>query len=385
MSRVAILVVCIMLACLLLLGAWWGLSPDAARSSGNAVGNRTDPAAQIIGSTACAECHRDIAEKYDSSGHAHTFHVTTDEEIASRLAGKSFHDPQRRQRFEYRLNSDGLEVALPAVFGEEGFPLQYALGSGTHATTFLTLLPHLEGETVGLEHRVSFYHQLAGLDLTVGHPFLKSPTEDAEYFGKVLDSQKLKDCIGCHTTQATIRNHELVNVIPHVGCESCHGPGSVHAQASHQGHPVGSYAITARWPTALDELQTCGRCHRMPESLKPSELVRSSRVLPRFQPAGLMQSRCYTESKGALRCTTCHDPHTSTSHDAARYNVICQQCHREQMVPPCPSSTTDCTTCHMPPIPFEGVAAFHDHWIRIRNQDDPAPATASDLPSTDAQ
>jgi hypothetical protein len=26
----------------------------------------------------------------------------------------------------------------------------------------------------------------------------------------------------------------------------------------------------------------------------------------------------------------------------------------------------------MPPISLEGVASFHDHWIRIRNEKDPS-------------
>jgi len=29
----------------------------------------------------------------------------------------------------------------------------------------------------------------------------------------------------------------------------------------------------------------------------------------------------------------------------------------------------------MPPVSLEGVASFHDHWIRIRNADDPAALT----------
>lgn len=357
------------------LGIWWGLSLRRAQNGQPSISTQPVIASHIVGSTACRECHRDIAEKYDTSGHAHTFHSTVNFKPAQQLAGQTAYDSQRQQTFHYQYDAEGLTTTLPSVFGNDPFPLTYALGSGTHATTFLTLLPHKDGGTVGVEHRFSFYRQLPGLGLTVGHPYLKSPVEDAEYFGKVLDPLKLENCISCHTTQATIQKHELVNVIPHVGCESCHGPGSQHVQAQRRGEKSTDYHTAVRFPTALDELRACGRCHRLPESLKPSELVRNSLVLPRFQPAGLMQSRCYTESQGAMRCSTCHDPHSKTSTDAAHYNRICQECHQQHTVVPCPQETSNCTTCHMPKIDFEGVAAFHDHWIRVRNDQDPPPVT----------
>lgn len=338
----------------------------------------TTGSANVVGSAACASCHDSIADRYDTSGHAHTFSLTVDSDMARQLAGTEFADPQRKQLFRYHVDGNGLSASLPEVFGDEQFPLTYALGSGTHAVTFLTLLPRSDGATVGLEHRVSYYHQLRGLGLTVGHPYLKSPVEDSEYFGKVVNERQLEQCIGCHTTQAKIENHQLVKLLPHVGCESCHGAGSKHIAAQQSGRIVADLSVARRWPNALDELQTCGACHRLPESLKAAELVRTSRVLPRFQPAGLMQSRCYTQSAGTLRCTTCHDPHAKVSHDLGHYEQVCRDCHQRQSVTACPQETEHCVQCHMPAVTFEGVASFHDHWIRIRNAEDPAPQAMDD-------
>lgn len=325
----------------------------------------------LAGAASCRECHLAIADSYETSGHAQTFHLTAKMDLARQLDGVEFSDPLRHQSFRYRFGDEGLAVALPTVFGDEPFPLTYALGSGAHAVTFLTLLPHRSGETVGLEHRATYYRQLQGLGLTVGHPYLSEPIEDAEHFGKVLNQQKLLECLGCHTTQAAIADHQVVNLVPQVSCEKCHGPGNDHVIAKHAGQPGPEMGSVRRWPTALSEIQSCGACHRLPESLKPSELSRSSRVLPRFQPAGLMQSRCFSQSDGALRCTTCHNPHEKVSEDNDRYEKICLECHRPEAKLSCPTSDIGCVNCHMPKVAFEGVAAFHDHWIRIRSDEDP--------------
>ena len=44
----------------------------------------------------------------------------------------------------------------------------------------------------------------------------------------------------------------------------------------------------------------------------------------------LRQSRCFLESKGALTCTTCHDPHAS---QATNYTAVCRECHATVAIP----------------------------------------------------
>lgn len=374
MTRTLIIVVC--LIAMLLLSGWWVNSVRRVQRPGTA--SRVEPEmvtadTGMVGEASCRQCHSGIAKAYETSGHAHTFRLTTESDLARQLAGVDFKDPLRQRSFHYDFGDEGLAVSLPTVFGDERFPLTYALGSGTHAVTFLTLLPHRNAGTVGLEHRATYYKQLQGLGLTVGHPYLSDPIEDAEHFGKVLDERKLLECLGCHTTQVAVADHHLANLIPQVGCEKCHGPGKEHVEAKHAGLAGPDVSSARRWPTAMSEVRTCGTCHRLPESLKPSELVRSSRVLPRFQPAGLIQSRCFTKSDGMLRCTTCHNPHENVSSDKSRYERICLECHQPEPASICRQSNDGCINCHMPKVAFEGVASFHDHWIRVRNEEDPAP------------
>src|SRR5205823_5293708 len=107
-------------------------------------------------------------------------------------------------------------------------------------------------------------------------------------------------------------------------------------------------------------------------------------LLARFQPVGLMQSKCYTESGGTFSCVTCHDPHARASADRASYDAVCLSCHAGRGPPrapasstaqpadralaagtPCPvSPSSRCVECHMPQIDAGQFIRFSDHWIR---------------------
>jgi predicted CXXCH cytochrome family protein len=111
------------------------------------------------------------------------------------------------------------------------------------------------------------------------------------------------------------------------GCESCHGPGSLHVEA---GGERGKFIIN---PSKNPE--ACYQCHLD----KQAEFN-----LPYHHPV----------REGRMNCTTCHNPH---GHDiklgkgqtVARLNENCSQCHREQTRPHVfehAALREGCTTCH---------------------------------------
>ncbi len=69
-----------------------------------------------------------------------------------------------------------------------------------------------------------------------------------------LTEEELKQCYGCHTTgygrTGGFQNFEETPDLGHVGCESCHGPGSMHVLT---GDPVD---ITGKL-----NLDVCQPCH----------------------------------------------------------------------------------------------------------------------------
>lgn len=335
---------------------------------------------QFAGSQACAECHADIATAHQTSGHAHTFHPTAEFDLAATFHGQSFVDPVRGAQFRYHIDEGGLSALLPETFGEDPFPLHYALGSGKHAVTFLSLIPHETGGTLGVEHRATYFRSLDGFNITPGQTDEPAARQPVEHFGKFVVGKDLARCVECHTTTGHIVDEQIVDLTPHVGCESCHGPGADHArrmQAETESSDE-SMSVTDRWPTARAEIDLCGRCHRLPDMLSETQLSRTSRGLVRLQSVGLLQSRCFLEAEEGLRCTTCHDPHAAPSTDPVSYEAVCRSCHAAGEASVCPQDAArGCIDCHMPGITLNHTL-FHDHWIRVRGDGDPGSEEPAD-------
>jgi hypothetical protein len=105
-------------------------------------------------------------------------------------------------------------------------------------------------------------------------------------------------------------------------------------------------------------------------------------MLARFQPVGVIASRCFRESRGGFSCVTCHDPHARASSDRGSYLAVCGSCHpadRAAVPPaghagnPCPVAPRgDCVACHMPRVDAGQHVLFADHWIRVRRPGEPA-------------
>ena len=355
-------------------GAWFALR----RPSANETARKVKPIPRSVaddqgfaGSEACVRCHDAEAAKFAGSGHAHTFHEAKSFDLSRSLAGKTFQDEERQAEFRYELDNDGLTVALPEKFNDEHFPLTYALGSGRHAVTFLTLIPNRAGETVGIEHRVSLFREGTQLGLTPSHRGLVA-TQSVEHFGKVVKGDKLKSCVGCHTTVAEFHDHTPIHLLPHVGCESCHGPGAKHIAAAENLQSDLAIGFSPSHHGAFEQIRMCGRCHRLPEMLSAPPSKKDAK-LARFQPVGLLQSRCFQESNDTLSCTTCHDPHQTVSHNTADHVRHCLNCHSPQSKTQksCKVSPTErCVECHMPAVEVHPNVSFHDHWIRVRDAND---------------
>ncbi len=137
-----------------------------------------------------------------------------------------------------------------------------------------------------------------------------------------------------------------------MGCESCHGPGSVHSKGGggagtivnpnknpetcYQCHldKRGEFALQNSHPIAAGKM-SCGDCH---EPHKGDAIVAGGTQL---MAANALCLKCHESQRGpyvfeheALRdnCTTCHNPHGTVNAKMlkARNQTLCLQCHYQQ-------------------------------------------------------
>ena len=318
----------------------------------------------FVGSEKCASCHSEIASVQLKSEHARTLRKVR--AVPELLQALPLNFSDKVNGVEYRLekpaqNELGLDLLASKDQSEEKLQLIWAFGAGRKGITFV-------GRTSAGEYgqgRVSWYQRINALDITTGGE--QEPVKNAhDGVAQWLTQKERQECFGCHMTRQAEAPPEVIEEgNAGVQCERCHGPGQNHVEAITQGKAPQGLAIRNPGKFGADEqLQFCGVCHRAPLA-NLSEAVLDNRTI-RFPAQRLVLSRCYDESNGKLKCTTCHNPHENLQESPAYYDQKCQSCHAgvASLGGRCPVSGKDCVSCHMPRVPLMKHSDFADHWIR---------------------
>jgi hypothetical protein len=291
--------------------------------------------------------------------------------LAKQLDGLNFPDPEQpgvTWRYVARDRSLSVERQDNGVVSRQ--LIDYAFGSGHHATTFVTMTDRSLKQPAMIEHRMTVFAHKSVPDITPGQA-ADGKQEGLEPSGRRYTDVNTLKCFECHTTLSSDRGPSVLDeraMIPNVGCERCHGPGKSHVEAARAGAPDAELVMPfgPGRSTTDEQMRMCGACHRLP-SMGDASLIRvDNPVLVRFQPVGLMQSACYRKSAGALSCVTCHDPHSRTSSNKAEYESVCVSCHQGPSKTPCKVSPVKaCLGCHMPRRDVSRGMLLTDHWIRV--------------------
>ena len=359
-----------------------------------------------LSSRVCQSCHAEIYRSYGEVAMARSFYrPSPDNVIEDYTRENHFHHApskrhyrmiQREGRFyqrRYQLDAEDRETN---VLERE---VTHIIGSGEHARSYLSL----DEGGVLRQLPVTWYPQIQRWGMSPGydHP-------DHEDFGR----QVTHSCLFCHNSypqfpepsdrygQRNVFGSELPSGI---GCHRCHGQGADHVRLASSGRAAaGQIRQSIVNPARLSperQLDVCLQCHleaaaaaprfrrsgRQVYSFKPGESLADYIVhfdlgdpdredpLDRFEidSAGyrMRQSACFRLSRGALTCTTCHDPHrTLRGEEAVRhYRERCLSCHN-QPSPAVHGETppSDCTACHMPKRRAQDVvhAVMTDHLIQ---------------------
>lgn len=285
-------------------------------------------------------------------------------------------------RIVQRVDRDGLTA---------GYPIAYAIGSGTHARAYLIRLgDHLFQSPLG-------YFAGRGWGMSPGYENSKDP----DFYRPVTP-----DCLVCHAGRArpvrwtfnTYQNPPFEEEA--ITCDRCHGPAEAHLR-----NPVPGSIINPARLASRARASVCEQCHlsgeeRIPNpgkqlsDFRPGEELeevysvyvaagsrdpRSANPLKVISQAQqLALSACARQSHGKLWCGTCHDPHEQPANPKTYFRTRCLTCHGTALGKSHPKPAPDCIGCHMPRRPVSDGAhtVFTDHRITRRPPEATAGASA---------
>ncbi|HUQ90756.1 MAG TPA: tetratricopeptide repeat protein [Bryobacteraceae bacterium] len=354
--------------------------------------------AGYLDSAVCAGCHSQIAEKYRRTGMGRSFYRIGSQSVVEDFQGRNTYYHQASDRHYTMVQRGGRYYQRRHQIGSGGREqnvaekeIHYVLGSGNHARTYL----HETADGQLLQLPVGWYSERGGF--WAMNPGYDRP--DHMDFRRKID----RECFFCHNAYPAVapdatpgrRELAIAGAVPEgIDCQRCHGPGRKHVQLAQAAADADSVRRAVVNPARLSkerQLEVCLQCHlestshRLPYSIRrygrnyfsyrPGEPL-SDYILhfDRAQKSGdfeiahsayrLFQSACFRKSKGALTCTTCHDPHGEESR--RDYAKICRNCHE----PPLARHTASnaCVECHMVKRRTDDVvnAVMTDHNISRR-------------------
>lgn len=345
-----------------------------------------EPAA-FVGAARCTDCHAEIARTQRGTRHAKTFRPVSALDELKLPPGEVVDPDNLTVKHTVRHDGQTLEQTTEAKGQTVRAWLKYAMGSGDRGMT-----PIGRDDQGNLrELRVSYYGDIGKWDRTTGHPGAADLATAHDYLGVAVDADKLRRCLGCHTTNpiAVIENAGPEAADRGMGCERCHGPGGNHLVAANWKLPDPVIGRPSQVTPAESTEKICAQCHS-PRGRSPVPAGDPGEV--RFQALTLPRSRCFTESRGAFGCVTCHNPHRDADTDPSYYETRCLACHAPtppetlaagvRPLPegvervPCPvEPATNCLECHMPKLRAAVPhTVFTDHHIRIHQK---SPGVAS--------
>lgn len=300
--------------------------------------NSSDPSnkgARFIGASSCRTCHSDIAALTETHAHSHTL-------TAVRGAGPSFPagtsagvgaPPEGLAWSDVSYVLDGYTTGA-RYLDQRGFIV--TTGSTGGAAQWDIAQPEL-GNSPGL---VSF---AADVPERILYDFNRLRGETT---GAVAQDPANPE------SQENRPGIEGTWNEPGVHCEACHGPGSGHFSTR-----LGQVSIdVSRIYVDLDGGDSCRACHAQPFGDASGVIAaKGGFIQHRAQWPELRASGGHKD----FTCTTCHDPHRSTTYDRA--NAIrneCTACHTDENMaghrgfvyarPDGYREMLSCESCHMP-------------------------------------
>ncbi|PWJ41944.1 cytochrome c3 family protein [Sediminitomix flava] len=339
-----------------------------------------------IGSKQCISCHQEETQKWQNSHHDLAMQKATPKYVRGDFNNVRWEQDsmqylfyQNDSSFFVKITEEGktTDYEVKYTFGWE--PLQQYLiefPNGKYQTLRATWDTELE----------KWFHQ---------YPDSVIPSHDwLHWTGNAQNWNNM--CAACHSTnlhknfdEETDSYNTTFSEI-NVACEACHGPGEEHVKAMNAGEEYKDDVWSIRSQEA--QISACGTCHARKTMITndnnphPEYLDYFFPVLltkDNYHPDGqidnedyvlssFLSSKMYAEH---VRCTSCHDPHTTKLKFNGDMTKVCLQCHspkytlEEHHFHEMGSEGAECVNCHMDGKEYMGNDYRRDHSFRIPRPD----------------
>lgn len=197
-------------------------------------------------------------------------------------------------------------------------------------------------------------------------------------------------CLSCHESQSSFKDNIHAKAWPKAkgiefdkSCETCHGPGSLHAAAGgDKDNPDFASILSFKKVSPQEASATCLKCHdkgeqahwtggkhdahgvscvdcHSPHKGHEKNLVKASVTETCFQchknvSAQIKRASHHPIAEGKMTCADCHNPHgnlSGTNLKGETVNDTCFKCHAEKRGPflfEHRPVSEDCSICHTP-------------------------------------
>ena len=387
--------------------------PEPAPQSAAVVAEPVAPPAAAaptyVGTARCTACHEAQAEAWQGSHHDLAMQEATPATALAPFEGETFEDESGAVRF-HRVG-EALRVTAPSETGEpKDYPVAYLFGVDPLQQV---LLDRGNGRLAALHVAWDTRPAAQGGQrwFSLHEDAVVPPGDPLHWTGPAGDWNV--QCAACHSTGLDLRydasadRYDPVFAELDVGCEACHGPGSLHVERAEAGAKEAALveslaarpsprtwaweegaSIASRFPPAHGgdtEIGTCAPCHARRAELAPP--VPGAPFLDAHRPAlaepglyhadgqildevyvwgSFLQSRMHG---AGVRCSDCHDPHALAIPEP---DAVCATCHRPEVFAatghhrhPEDSAGASCVACHMPERTYMVLDDRRDHSLRI--------------------